>query len=575
MRRVPLLAVLALLGVAARHAAPRDPDLGPNVLVFSPSTPRATIQAALDSIFARQETSQFGDGRVALLFKPGSYDVDARVGFYTEVAGLGRSPDDVSIHGAVRVDARWRKGNATLNFWRMAENLSVTPAGSSGGFDRWAVSQAAPLRRVHVRGDLVLDDGGWSSGGFLADSRVDGEVRSGSQQQWLTRNSELGRWTGSNWNMVFVGTRNAPAQSFPAPPYTTVDSAPVIREKPFLYVDRRGAWQVFVPALRTAARGVTWAPGPSRGVSHPLSDFYIARPGTSVAQMNVALARGSHLLITPGIYHMDAPLHVTRANTVVLGLGLATLVADGGTPAVVVDDVDGVTLAGLLVEAGPVESPVLVQVGARTGPLGARASHASNPTLLSDIFIRVGGAGVGRAERSLDVASSDVILDDVWLWRADHGQGIGWTSNTAANGLVVDGDDVTAYGLFVEHYQRRQVEWKGEGGRTYFFQNEMPYDVPAQADWMDDTTRGFAAYRVAPGVTRHEAWGLGSYCFFNRNPAVVADHAFEAPVAPGIRFRDMVTVSLGGGRGTIAHVIDDAGGAAEAGTTVQKLARFP
>ena len=534
--------------------------------------PRATIQATLDSVYARQETSQFGDGRVALLFKPGSYDVDARVGFYTEVAGLGRSPDDVSINGAVRADARWRNGNATLNFWRMAENLSLNPA---GGFDRWAVSQAAPLRRVHVRGDLVLDDGGWSSGGFLADSRVDGEIRSGSQQQWLTRSSELGHWTGSNWNMVFVGTTNAPAQSFPSPPYTTIDSAPVIREKPFLYVDARGTWQVFVPALRRGARGVTWRAGLGHGVSHPLSEFYIARPGTSVAQMNDALASGRQLLITPGIYHVNAPVHVRRAHTVVLGLGLATLVADGGTAAVVVDDVDDVTLAGLLVDAGPVESPVLVQVGGPLVPGAARASHASEPTVLSDVFIRVGGAAVGRAERSLEIASSDVIVDDVWLWRADHGHGVGWTANTAATGLVVDGADVTAYGLFVEHYQRHQVEWNGEGGRTYFFQNEMPYDVPAQAEWMDGATRGFAAYRVAPEVTRHDAWGLGSYCFFNRNPAVVADHAFEAPAAPGSRFRDMVTVSLGGGRGTIAHVIDDRGEAAAAGTTVRKLVAFP
>lgn len=97
--------------------------------------------------------------------------------------------------------------------------------------------------RMHIRGDLVLDDGGWSSGGFLADSKVDGQVRSGSQQQRLTRNSALGSWKGSNWNMVFVGTECAPTNSFPDPPYTTIDAAPVIREKPFLVVDRRGEWR--------------------------------------------------------------------------------------------------------------------------------------------------------------------------------------------------------------------------------------------------------------------------------------------------------------------------------------------
>jgi hypothetical protein len=427
------------------------------------------------------------------------------------------------------------------------------------------------MRRMHIRGDLVLDDGGWSSGGFLADSKVDGQVRSGSQQQWITRNSALVSWSGSNWNMVFVGTEHAPSNSFPDPPYTTVDAAPVIREKPFLFVDRRGAWNVFVPALRSNAEGTTWISGNPRGVARPLGEFVIVKPGASAATMNAELARNKNLIITPGVYHLETPLHVTRANTIVLGLGLATLVPDGGVSAIDVDDVDGVTLAGLLIDAGPTNSPVLVQIG----PSGSSARHSSNPTMLSDLFVRIGGAGIGKATRSLVINSHDVIGDHLWLWRADHGNGVGWTSNTAANGLVVNGNDVTMYGLFVEHYQQHQVQWNGNGGRTYMFQNEMPYDVPDQAEWMSGTTQGFAAYRVDAAVTRHEAWGLGSYCFFNRNPTVVADHAFEAPVVPGVRFRDMVIVSLGGGKGTIAHVINQAGAAAKAGATVQKLVIGP
>jgi len=567
MRTHLLLVALAAAPLAAQ--SPRiTPDFGPNVTIFDPATPTTVIQARLDTIFASQESSEFGAARYALLFKPGTYDVDARIGFYTQVSGLGLSPDDVVINGGMRADARWRKGNATLNFWRIVENMSVVP---SGGFTQWAVSQAAPMRRMHIRGDLVLDDGGWSSGGFLADSKVDGQVKSGSQQQWITRNSALGSWTGSNWNMVFVGTAHAPANSFPDPPYTTIDAAPVIREKPFLIVDRRGAWKVFVPALRSGASGTTWDSGTPRGVSHPLSEFVIIKPGASTATMNAALARNKSLIITPGVYHLDTPLHVTKRNAIVLGLGLATLVPDSGVSAIIVDDVDGVTLAGLLVDAGPTNSPLLVQVG----PAGSAARHSSNPTLLSDLFVRVGGAGVGKATCSVEINSNDVIGDHLWLWRADHGNGVGWTSNTAANGLVVNGSAVTMYGLFVEHYQRHQVLWNGNGGRTYMFQNEMPYDVPAQAEWMSGTTMGFAAYRVDAAVTSHQAWGLGSYCFFNRNPAVVADHAFEVPVAPGVRLRNMVTVSLGGGRGAISHVINQMGGAAQAGAVVQKLVGGP
>ncbi|MFL5481976.1 MAG: coagulation factor 5/8 type domain-containing protein [Gemmatimonadaceae bacterium] len=561
--RPVLLAALAAVPVAAQ--SPRTaPDFGPNVTIFDSTTPAATIQARLDTIFASQESSEFGAGRFAILFKPGTYDVDARIGYYTQVSGLGILPDDVVINGGMRADARWRKGNATVNFWRDVENMSIVPA---GGFDRWAVSQAAPTRRMHIRGDLVLDDGGWSSGGFLADSKVDGEVRSGSQQQWLTRNSALGNWTGSNWNMVFVGTQNAPANSFPDPPYTTVDAAPLIREKPFLIVDRRGEWKVFVPALRSNAEGTTWSSGNPRGVARPLSEFVIVKPGASAATMNGALTRNKSLIITPGVYHLDAPLRVRKANTIVLGLGLATLVPDDGVSAITVDDVDGVTLAGLLIAAGPTNSPVLVQIGRSHSSI----RHSSDPTLLSDLFVRVGGAGIGKATRSVEINSNDVIGDHLWLWRADHGNGVGWTSNTAANGLVVNGNDVTMYGLFVEHYQQYQVQWNGNGGRTYMFQNEMPYDVPDQAEWMSGGTRGFAAYRVDAAVTSHEAWGLGSYCFFNRNPKVVADHAFEAPIAPGVRLRNMVIVSLGGGRGTISHVINETGNAAQAGATVQKL----
>ena len=148
-------------------------------------------------------------------------------------------------------------------------------------------------------------------------------------------------------------------------------------------------------------------------------------------------------------------------------------------------------------------------------------------------------------------------------------------SNTAADGLVVNGNDVTMYGLFVEHYQRYEVQWNGNGGRTYFFQNEMPYDVPNQAAWMNGTMRGFAAYQVGSTVTSHEAWGLGSYCFFNKDSTVGAEHAFEVPAAPNVRFHNMVIVSLGGGKGTIAHVINDAGAAATAGASVQTLVRGP
>ncbi|WP_078661511.1 RICIN domain-containing protein [Streptomyces sp. NRRL B-24484] len=546
---------------------PGTPDFGPNVAVFDPSMPASTVQAKLNAVFSQQESNQFGAQRQALLFKPGSYNVDANVGFYTQVAGLGLSPDDVTVNGAVHAEADWFQGNATQNFWRSAENLSVNP---TGGTDRWAVSQAAPYRRMHVRGNLQLDDGGWSSGGFIADSKIDGQVRSGSQQQWLSRNAQWGGWTGSNWNMVFVGDVNAPANSFPNPPYTTVGQTPVVREKPFLYVDAAGAYKVFVPALRSNSSGTTWAGGAQQGGSLPIDQFYIVKPGATAADINAALGQGKNLLFTPGVYHLDRAIDVTRADTVVLGLGLATLVPDNGVTAMTVADVDGVKVAGLLIDAGTTNSAVLMRVG----PAGSGADHSADPTSLHDVFFRVGGAGVGRATQSLVVNSNNVIGDHMWIWRADHGSGVGWTSNTAANGLTVNGNNVTMYGLFVEHYQQTQVVWNGNGGRTYFFQNEMPYDPPDQSAWTNGSTRGYAAYKVADSVTSHEAWGLGSYCYFSANPSVVAERAFEVPNRSGVRFHDMVTVSLGG-TGTINHVIDSAGGPSNSSSNVANLVAFP
>jgi hypothetical protein len=551
----------------AQHAA-GEPDFGPNVYVFDATMSADTIQSTLDAVYAQQKKAQFGPGRYALLFKPGSYGVDVNLGYYTHVAGLGLQPGGVSITGALHVDGDAHGVGTLTNFWRGAENLHPVP---KSGTDRWAVSQATFYRRIYLMGNLLLDDGGYSSGGFIADSLITGQVNSGTQQQWVTRNSVVGHWVGSNWNIVFAGVDNAPATSFPSPPYTSETRSPVVREKPFLYVDADGAYQVFVPALRTDSHNTSWEARKPAGDALPLSDFHIAGAGATAAELNAALASGKNLLITPGVYHLSEALRITRAGTVVLGLGLATLVPDGGVSALDVADVDGVKIAGLLVDAGTVSSDVLVRVG----PDGARANHRTDPTSLHDVFVRVGGAGVGKAKQSLVINSNDVIVDNTWLWRADHGTGVGWTSNTADEGLVVNGDDVTVYGLFVEHYQKTQVRWTGERGRTYFFQNEMPYDVPDQASWMDGKNRGFPAYHVADGVREHEAWGLGSYCNLTTDPTIVSDRAFAAPRTHGVRFHSMITYSLGGGKGTIAHVINTTGGPSDAETNLAKVTSYP
>jgi len=547
-------------GVAGTPTLPTSdtPNFGPNVKIYDPAVPAATIQADLDSAFNawnQNAGAQFGSQRYTFLFKPGTYGrVWANVGFYTHLGGLGLNPDDVTINGAINVDSGWNAGdtaNATQNFWRSAENLSVVP---EGGTDRWAVSQAAPMRRVHVRGALTLGPSnyGYASGGYLADVRVDGQVSSSSQQQWYTRDSSLGSWTGGVWNMVFSGVQGAPAQTFPNPPSTTLATTPVSREKPYLYIDSAGKYRVFLPSLRTNAAGATWPNTP--GTSLPLSTFYVAKPSDSAATLNQALTQGLNLFFTPGVYHLNQTLNVTRANTVIYGLGFPTLIPDGGVNAIQTADVDGVNISGLLFDAGTTNSAALLTVGTA----GSHVSHATNPSSVQDVYFRIGGAVAGKATTSLVVNSDHTLVDHIWAWRADHGTSpTGWTVNTADTGMIVNGNGVLATGLFVEHYQKYEVLWNGQGGKTIFFQNENPYDVPDQATWRSGAN-GYAAYKVADTVTTHEGWGMGVYSYFNVNPGVHVDRGFEVPNTAGVKFHDVFTVSLGN-VGTIDHVINTTG----------------
>jgi hypothetical protein len=446
-----------------------------------------------------------------------------RIDDLTGLSGTGRY---VRINGTAR--------NTTFGYsiWEMdvygdlnpscsgtCTSVDLAPNALNASNMLWAVAQAAPMRRVHVTDSVDLHRSyGWQSGGYIADSAVDGYLLMGSQQQWYTRNSNIGQAVEGTWNVVFQGSPGTKYQAaFPAGPLTDIANTPVIREKPFLYVSRDGKYNVFAPAIRTNAVGPSWT-GTQTGTSIPLSSFYIAKSATDTATtMNSALASGKHLLITPGVYHLSAPLAVNNANTVVLGMGLATLVPDSGVNAINIADVDGVKVAGLLIDAGTVSSPVLVQVG----PVGSSASHAANPASLHDIFARIGGGTwVGKAGVSMQVNSKDAIIDHIWLWRADHSDTagvVGWTINTAQNGLVVNGSGVSSYGAFVEHFQQYEVLWNGENGKTYFLQNELPYDAPNQAAWMNGASNGWASYKVADSVVSHQAYGMGLYAVFTMN----------------------------------------------------------
>lgn len=532
------------------------PEFGNNIYFFSPEDDVKEVQKTLDDIYAIQEANHFGQERHAIYFLPGVYDksLEANVGFFMHVAGLGISPEDVKFP-SVQCRANWLESgsnhNATCNFWRGVENMMLSSE------TVFAVSQATYMRRMHIADTMHLHDQyGWASGGFLSDSKVDGIVDSGTQQQWLSRNCDWAGWNGQNWNIVFAGIEEgkAPAETWPEKTYTTVDMVENIQEKPFLVYDKEKGFGVYLPAIRTNCRGVSWdgkAVG-SMGKVIPMEEFYIARADVDTADsLNQALKKGKHLFFAPGIYHLDKELVVDQDNKIVLGTGLATLVPDKGNRCIRVTGA-ATTIAGLLFDAGAQLSDTLLQL---------EKTNKADYSYLSDLFFRVGGVADYEAKvHSCIVIHRDYVVgDNFWVWRADHGEHVAWDKNTAENGIIVNGDYVTIYALMVEHFEEYQTVWNGEHGKTIMYQSELPYDVPSQEKWMshDGQMNGYASYYVASNVKTHEAWGLGIYSVFWK--AAVDEHCvMEVPETPEVKVHNICAVKIAGHPG-LSHVINDEG----------------
>ena len=577
---------------------------GPNVCVFNDTMSQLAIQADLNAIATQQVpvASQFDSNRYSVFIEPGTYGSAAsplvfQVGYYTQVAGLGAQASDTVINGAIDVfnnlcTAGTQDCNADDNFWRSLSNLDLnvdlpasTPAyappaidafgaGCDNSAEFWAASQAAPIRRVIINGSVVLQDycanNNFASGGFIADSQVTGNLNFFGNQQYMVRNSSIGGAAGCPnglWNMVYSGVVGAPAPVFTGQcqQNTVLPSSPVTEEAPFLYTDASGKYNVFVPAARTNSTGTSWSGGSEVGKSLPLSSFFVANPSTSVAAIDLALLAGKNLVLTPGVYNLSAPIVVSRPDTVVLGLGFATLVPQKGNAALIVLPNKGVKVSGLIVDAGPVNSPALVSVGVPLLP-----GSATDPDTIQDLFFRVGGAETTTTSATVSLLdnASDSILDDVWAWRADHGNNVGWTANKGDTGLVVTGNNVTAYGLAVEHYQKSEVVWSGQGGTDVFFQNELPYDVPSQSVWNESSTfTGYPAIQVTNNVKTFKAYGVGSYVVFidNNNSPTNVTEAFQVPQAPGVQVNNVFGVYIGG-NGGLNSIINGTGGAVDSTT---------
>jgi len=545
---------------------------------------------------------EFSSRRYTFFFKPGEYNLGGEIliGFYTTIAGLGKLPSETRfVNTSISTPTHLTNNNATCTFWRSIENLHLV----SGQRFRWGVSQSAPIRRMLVNiPTLYHFEGGYCSGGYTGDSYFTADVAALSQQQWYTRNCHYGAgMSGVGWNNVIQATTGSPPSASAS--ISIIPNSPKIREKPFIFYDTNGEFKVFKPAVRENAVGISWNAGSEltpqstvpintatnngMGVGEILDlmdEFYITKAavrqqsGTthavgldSAADINAQLTAGKHIYFTPGRYPIEAPIVVKMLDTIILGHGFPTVYpTDSNNAGVIfVDDVSGVTVAGIMFDAGSQTAYLLTM-----GPTNSSANHSSNPSLIADLCLRIGGYNSNpvHADVSVLVNSNNVIGDKLWVWRADHGVGglIDWHYNTSKNGVIVMGDNVEMYGLFVEHHHEYTTLWLGDGGVTYFYQNETPYDPHWQVQYSSHggTVNGWAQYKVGNNVNTHEAYGLGIYSVFldrdnGTKEYMILQNAIEVPHKTGVRVEKACTVFIGTGsprRGEIVAIVNGTGG---------------
>jgi hypothetical protein len=648
------------------------------------TVPQDTVINGQIDVFPNALDSEPGPGNCFVESGQTCYWANSTVNFWRSLSNLDLNVETLAkpAYAPTPLPMQAPIGNTGANgCWQ-----ATGPLGTNTDF--WSVSQATPVRSVIINGNLNFQaycsetnyqSNDFASGSYVANSEILGQLDWSGNQQGVARNTDMESAAGYVWNYVYSGdtcppgytpttTHGAPGPAACSPTedvfdgtfrvtngtdgvigvdqVTALAQSPVTEEEPFLYAttstattmpgapggvsgapsEAGGVSGVFVPAVQHDSVGPNFLSGTEAGSPVPITQFFVANPSTQEALIQAALDRGQDLVLTPGVYELDTPIEVTHPNTIVIGLGFPVLVPERGNASMVVLPNNGVKLSGMIFDAGPVNSPVLLSVGSPKGPglvnsparvsgggpegrdahssqaptrgaqtraqpldPGAPGNSASDPDLVQDIFFRIGGAEttpVSATVSLLDNADNSII-DDVWAWRADHGAnasvanaegevGAGWTFNQGATGVLVTGSNVTAYGLAVEHYQKDEVIWSGDNGTDIFFQNELPYDPPSQTAWETSPVQpGYPAFLVPSNVQSFHGYGMGSYVVFIYSPATLWDAmAYEAPNSPGVVFTDAFdlfissTCSVNGNcpapsqSGGLNSVIDGVGGPA-------------
>ena len=581
---------------------PSNP-FGANVTIFDPSMSVASINAALTA------TPPAGGGKRQFFFLPGTYGdssvtpatattnnvIQAEVAPGTVVAGLGTSPCDVVINGALSIN----DGGLAIRDSQMS-NVTINPiqSGVPAGGMLWYTSQTATLRRVNILGNLYVSPvtqtpgscenpcnpvtqgfqinliPGVANGFAITNSVITGKVINGNglntpdtegnggNSDIYFQQDDIGGYSGFGSDMVFTGTLGAPSDNFgpgSVSPYeapgdiTNVTFTPTVREAPFVYYDG-SQFEIFRPSAQFNVRGPNWATDSTQGDSLPLSSFYIATTAAAdnAETMNAALAAGKNLLVGPGTYDLDEPITIFAPDTVMMGLGDPILEADDSATIVVTDSAGGTVLSRFNADGRPFDPNDMGPFADNQIVIGQTphgSGSESDPTTLSDV------SSVSGATNDILINQDHTILNQ-GEYQTNNNSGDGytttnWTATSGNTGAIVNGDDATWQGIWLEHFKQTEISWNGEYGNVTFLQNErpltVPFDTPGEIGvqphvWMMNANfDGYPSLAVAQGVSHFTLNGFQSWSRLGNGCDCNVTSVITTPVTPGVTFHALFT----------------------------------
>lgn len=518
----------------------------------------------------------------AFLFMPGTYTVNIPIGYYTHVAGLGKSNKDVIFNGGPIVDngSVLYSVGALNNFWRTCENITVNPTYDYAVENQYntsktmiyAVSQACSLRSVVINGNLSLanmaqdyKNMGFSSGGFMANCEISDVLDMGSQQQFICRNTKYGTFPNISWNHVNVGCQsekerkgcciNTTKPTSGVKNLTVVDTKiNTVREKPYLFFNGDDTITVrasIINSIEVICPGYSPASGVSNNIDKNIKrdNYKIVNEDITSESLNKILKDNTCdcIIFSPGRYKIDTT--IILSGQLLFGLGLPVLTST--TNNTIISGYGNI--CGIIFEAGAGGNgnQVLVDL-------------SGNPSYLWDIICRVGGGDnheqIYSVDTMLHIGGDNSVLDNIWCWVADHYADdnlyVGWENAICNIGVHVTGNNVSAYGLFSEHTRKRNVLWDGDNGEVYMFQSELNYYVPGTSGTTD-----IVSYEIGSTVKNHKLYGAGAYSFFEAI-AQMSPSGFKWASTTNVDYQNLVTVFLNG-YGGISHIYNDKGPAVE------------